>query len=123
MGTQMTNSTHEQIGKNLRALRLAKDITQCELAKAIGTSHQQVNKYERGTNAINPDRMIRIAKALNCTINDFYRGAFDDKATPFDWNSLLTKTDFNIVYLFDAIASPRQKRALLRLAKTMAEVE
>jgi transcriptional regulator with XRE-family HTH domain len=119
----MTNTIHEQIGKNLRALRLAKEMSQGELGEKIGVSFQQIGKYESGANAINPDRMIRIAKALDCTINDFYRGAFDDKATPFDWNSLLTKTDFNIVYLFDAIASPRQKRALLRLAKTMAEVE
>ena len=53
------------IGEKIRALRKAKRMTLEELAAAIGTSKQNVHRYERGMiSNIPSDKIVAIAKAL-----------------------------------------------------------
>ena len=53
------------IGQNIRANRLARGLSQAELADRIGVTFQQVQKYETGVNRVGGSRLIQIAKALN----------------------------------------------------------
>ena len=50
-----------QIGANLRAIRNSRRISQDDLAKALGLTFQQIQKYERGTNRISAGRLCEIA--------------------------------------------------------------
>lgn len=57
----------------LKQTREAAGITQTELAKASGISVRVLQNYEQGTRPLNGARAItvyRIAKALNCTVED-----------------------------------------------------
>ena len=56
-----------QLGASVRSRREALRITQAELAKAIGVTFQQVQKYEKGTNRISASRLVRIAALLETT--------------------------------------------------------
>ncbi|XVN43503.1 MAG: helix-turn-helix transcriptional regulator [Candidatus Rickettsia vulgarisii] len=62
------------IGGKIYSLRLAKGYSRQQLAEVIGVTHQQLQKYEKGTNRISTGRLILIAKALDKTIDYFYQG-------------------------------------------------
>ena len=63
------------VGLRVRSARLALGITQERLAKAIGLTFQQVQKYEKGTNRIGSSRMVQIAAALHKPVAWFFEGA------------------------------------------------
>jgi transcriptional regulator with XRE-family HTH domain len=59
------------IATKVTAGRKARGVSQVTLAKIIGVSFQQIQKYESGENRITASRLIRIARALECKITDF----------------------------------------------------
>lgn len=52
------------IGKRIREARKAAGKTQEELASALGTTFQQVQKYEAGRNRVAASRLVEIADFL-----------------------------------------------------------
>ena len=62
----------QQIGKNIRMLRQYQNMTQVDLAKEMGISHQQLNKYEHCKNRISASRLLTIAKVLGVDIALMY---------------------------------------------------
>lgn len=60
------------IGNKIYSLRLAKGLSRQQLAKVIEVTHQQLQKYEKGTNRISVGRLALIAKALSKNISYFY---------------------------------------------------
>jgi len=56
------------VGRNIRIHRMAKCLSQKELAERIGVTFQQVQKYEKGVNRIGSGRLIRIAGVLGVTV-------------------------------------------------------
>ena len=53
-----------RVGAALRRARLARGLSQTQLAEAHGVSYQQVQKYERGTNRVSVSTLFRLAAAL-----------------------------------------------------------
>lgn len=60
--------------KNLRlkAARAGKDMSQEDLAKAVGVSRQTVNAIEKGDYNPTINLCIAICKALDVTLNDLF---------------------------------------------------
>ena len=60
------------MNEELKQARLAKNLSQTELAKRIGVSRQTINMIENG--AYNPtiELCIRICKELDVTLNDLF---------------------------------------------------
>jgi len=50
-------------------------MTQTELAKRLGISFQQVQKYESGTNRVGAGRLFEIARAFGVPIQEFFPAA------------------------------------------------
>lgn len=71
----------EFIGEKIYSLRLAKGLSRQQLAEVIEVTHQQLQKYEKGTNRISVGRLVLIAKALGKSVNYFYEG-LDGEAEP-----------------------------------------
>ena len=83
------------IGARIRERRMMLGLTQQELAGVIGTTAQQVNKYENSINRIFAGRLHILAKALGVEVNYFYQGmtvagAFVER--PAEWHMLLELT-------------------------------
>ncbi|KJS38591.1 MAG: hypothetical protein VR74_05235 [Hyphomonas sp. BRH_c22] len=51
---------------------MAQDMTLAELAAALGLSHQQLQKYETGTNRVSAGMVLKIAEALNLTLDELF---------------------------------------------------
>ena len=67
------NNVDQIIGKKIYFLRLDNNISQAELAKKIGISAQQLQKYENAKNKISAARLALIAKVLDKDISYFYQ--------------------------------------------------
>ena len=55
-------------------MRLAQGLPRGQLSKVIGVTHQQLQKYENGTNRVAASRLALIAKALGREVSYFYEG-------------------------------------------------
>lgn len=66
------NKIDKIVGNKLYSLRLAKGLSRQELADEIGVTHQQLQKYEKGSNRISVGRLALISTALETTIDYFY---------------------------------------------------
>jgi transcriptional regulator with XRE-family HTH domain len=55
-------------GARIRIRRRMMNLSQSDLAEALGVSFQQVQKYERGTNRVSLSMAVRIAKKLKMTV-------------------------------------------------------
>ena len=56
---------HMNLGIFLRKVRLERKKTQTQVAKALGVTFQQVQKYEKGTNAISLYNLVKWWEYLN----------------------------------------------------------
>jgi transcriptional regulator with XRE-family HTH domain len=68
------NSTDTQIGESIRAHRLILGMSQSELARQLGVSFQQVQKYEKGANRIGAGRLPQIAEIFDIPISALFKG-------------------------------------------------
>ena len=66
------------VGRQLRARRVDRGMSQEQLADELGITFQQIQKYEGGKNRIAAGRLFEFAKALGCSILYFYHGAIDE---------------------------------------------
>lgn len=68
----MVDTTDSRIGNRIRDARIAKRMTQRELAAKLGLSLGPIQHYERGRNAITVDRLSQIAKVLERPVTWFF---------------------------------------------------
>ena len=66
-----------EVGANLREYRIRARLSQEALGAKIGVTFQQVQKYEKGTNAIATARLPAICRTLNISPNDLYGSLFE----------------------------------------------
>ena len=70
------------IGLQLRKIRLMRGKTQSRVSKAIGTTFQQVQKYERGQNGISLNMAKKLCEYLDVSV-DFFIKPLEDKQLTF----------------------------------------
>jgi len=59
------------VGARIREHRLANEMSQVALAKFLGVTFQQVQKYERGTNRVSLSQLIKIARKFKFDLGKF----------------------------------------------------
>ncbi len=64
----------EHVGRRIRLLRGLRKYSQEKLAKALGITFQQVQKYERGTNRVGASRLYDLAQILDVPVGFFFDG-------------------------------------------------
>ena len=70
------------IGLQLRKIRLMRGRTQSRVSKAVGVTFQQIQKYERGQNAISINIMMKLCEYLEVSV-DFFIKPLEDKQLTF----------------------------------------
>ena len=61
------------MGYRIRERRIAKHITQAQLAEKSGVSRSIINGLETGRSSITTtDTLVKISKALNCSVEDIF---------------------------------------------------
>lgn len=68
------DATDAVIGRNVAAARTTRGVRRAIVAKAIGVTLQQYQKYETGGSRISASRLVRIAEVLGVPISDLFAG-------------------------------------------------
>jgi transcriptional regulator with XRE-family HTH domain len=107
------------VGKNVRRYRIARGLSQTDLGKICGITFQQIQKYEKGTNAVPPGRLRLICESLQVSIEEIYKGApkINGKALPE-----MTHPDMRIMEALIRIPDGELKKRLGRLIFNLAGV-
>ena len=67
-----------QAGRNLRAWRKNRGMSQTALGERLGITFQQIQKYEKGTNRLSVSRLADAAEALNVPLSTLLAGTAPD---------------------------------------------
>jgi len=124
MSQRSPNSTDVHIGKRIRMLRLARNLSQTDLAKRLGITFQQIQKYERGANRVGAGRLQEMANLLGVTPAFFFEDGPRAKASKSDapetTELLANKDGLALARAFDKIRSRSVRRNLVELAERLA---
>ncbi len=71
-----------EVGLRIRSRRQAVGLSQQQMAELIGTTYQQVHKYEKGTNRVSAGQLFAIALVLGTDVAFFF-GLSRTFAAPF----------------------------------------
>ena len=123
MSQKSPDAIDRLVGHNIRIQRMAKGISQTDLAAQLGVSFQQVQKYERGANRIGAGRLVRIAGALDVSVLTLFDGIDGvhgpDGASP---QALLAHPQhLSLVQAFSRVEDRGVRHALVGLVKHMAQ--
>jgi len=77
MSRKGPSSIDLHVSAKLRRRREALQLTQTTVARAVGVSPAQIQKYERGKDRISAGRLYELAVILECGIGFFYDGLDD----------------------------------------------
>ena len=113
------------VGRNLRIQRLAKGLSQTELANQLGITFQQVQKYEKGVNRIGCGRVFQIATVLSVQITDFFEGSEKGKASSgrVVRDLISEPQSFHLVQAFAEISDRRLRSSVVDLVKKIARAQ
>ena len=113
------------VGRRVKEKRLDLGLTQTALAKAVGVSFQQVQKYEKGVNRVSASKLFEMADFMKVDIPFFFHGysspqvgAAEDAAPTFDHEHQPTKTSVEITRLAPRLA-PRKQKLILDMMRDM----
>lgn len=61
--------TGEVVRENIRSIRIAKEITQVQLANAAGIPSQAITEIENGARRVDVDDLVAVATALGVPVS------------------------------------------------------
>lgn len=70
--SELTRAIDKIVGERIHVLRISSGLSRQQLGDKIGVTHQQLQKYEKGTNRVSCGRMAVIANALKKPISYFF---------------------------------------------------
>jgi len=108
------------IGARVRARRRQLDLSQGDLAEALGVSFQQVQKYERGVNRVSGSTLVAAAAALSTTVGWLVGEEGDGAQSDDVFRALATPGALELLQAYARITAPRTRAALLALAEQLA---
>ena len=111
------------LGVRVRQRRKELGFSQSDLGQAVGITFQQMQKYEHGTTRISFQRLVGIARALNCSVADLI-GDLDKKkptgAFTRQMSQLAEPGASELLAAYSSMDSSKRRRAVLSLARQLA---
>jgi transcriptional regulator with XRE-family HTH domain len=110
------------VGGRLRLRRTLMGLSQTELAKSVGLTFQQVQKYESGANRVSASRLYYVAEALDVPVSFFFDdvpregGLAETPKAPFEPDRELLELTRN----YRSITDPEVRRGIYELVKRLA---
>jgi transcriptional regulator with XRE-family HTH domain len=121
-GTGVPDPVDVQVGARVRTRRLLIGMNQETLARALGLTFQQVQKYEGGANRVSASRLSQIAEILGVSISHFFSDLDPDGAEPSEEDRearerLQRPETIDLVRAYYAITDPRMRHQFLEMVK------
>jgi transcriptional regulator with XRE-family HTH domain len=120
------------VGQRIKELRKSKNLTQKDIAKALGVSFQQVQKYEKGIDRISFQRIYDLANYMQVNIHSFLTlfekthniGLSDNKQTQLkaDGHNFTQKEiDELLRNIYYSLDDPNLRKDLLKFIEYMVQ--
>jgi transcriptional regulator with XRE-family HTH domain len=118
------------VGARIRARRRMLGVTQEQLAEALGLTHQQIRKYERGLNRVSASKLYKTARILSVPMTYFFEGLDEeDGGSPVGKRDaalqtfLMSEEGAEFAADFALIESGSIRRQMLALVRSLARPE
>ena len=126
MSARSPNQTDVYIGKRMKMQRLARGLSQTDVAKRLGITFQQIQKYERGVNRVGAGRLQEMANLLGVTPAFFFEDGPRLKPGQSEEASettelLANKYNLALAQAYNRIRSRTVRRNVLELVEGLAE--
>lgn len=108
------------VGARVRIRRRWMGLSQSQLAKALGITFQQVQKYEKGTNRVSASMLVRTAEKLETSVAALVG---EDGSAPVEasiYSQLATPGATELLAAFAGVADGEARRAVITLAGLLA---
>jgi transcriptional regulator with XRE-family HTH domain len=119
------NSADIQIGESIRAHRLIVGMTQGDLARRLGVSFQQIQKYEKGANRVGAGRLPQIARIFDIPIGALFEANADTspgKSTGAAPTKLIPdRNTLKLLNAFKGIGNRKIRYSLVDLVNAIAK--
>ncbi len=120
------------VGKRLRLRRTILGMSQEAIARVIGITFQQIQKYERGVNRMSSSRLYDFAKAMNVPVSYFFDGLEQTGATPafsgmmeetaaFEHEDLTSRETMELMRAYTKVKEPALRKRIVDLIKAISE--
>jgi transcriptional regulator with XRE-family HTH domain len=119
--------TDKHVGSRLRMRRLMLNKSQGDIAKALGLTFQQIQKYENGSNRISASRLQHLCTILQVPVSFFFDGAPQEPKLPtlgsgehspsYVNDFLATSDGVALALAFGRIGDPKVRRAIVALVE------
>lgn len=110
------------IGARVRRLRNERGMSQSDIARVLGLTFQQVQKYENGTNRISGSRLVTVAKILKVPVSMIVgENETAEEAAAVTAGGAMGKIDYEIARLSSRLAehNPAGRRIIRDLMVAM----
>jgi transcriptional regulator with XRE-family HTH domain len=111
------------VGGRIRLRRTLVGMTQEDLARALGISYQQLQKYETAGNRVSAGRLYEIAEALGVEMSYFFEdigGEPSEVRTVPQAHGGTQRSTIDIVQNFSKIENPALRASISGLVKSVA---
>src|ERR1043166_898963 len=108
------------VGRNVRIWRMARGLSQAQLANRLGVTFQQVQKYEIGGNRISPGRLVKLAAILPLPISALFEGTTGADPSRSLLALVCDRRSFRLAHAFAAIKNETCRVSLVNLVEQIA---
>jgi transcriptional regulator with XRE-family HTH domain len=108
------------VGRNVRIWRMAKGLTQAQLADRVGVTFQQLQKYEIGGNRIPTGRLVRLAGILDVPISALFEGTNGAEPPQSSVALISDSRSFRLAHAFAVIENTAMRLSLVTLVEKIA---
>lgn len=126
--TEEPHPVDRHVGRRVQEKRLDLGLTQTALARAVGVSFQQVQKYEKGTNRVSASKLFEMAEFMKVDIPFFFQGFKDaqpglgeEEAPGFNHEHKPTRQSLEIARLASRLPLRNQKLILEMMREILGE--
>lgn len=105
-----------ELGRRLRLARVQKRLSQQQAAAHIGVTFQQLQKYEKGTNRLGAEYLVRLRELYKVPLGDLLPAADTGAGEPHG----MSKRALRLVSDFERIGSEQVRQHLATLVRSLA---
>ena len=131
------NTIDIHVGARVRLRRNLLGLTLQTLAKAVGVTYQQLQKYERGVNRIGASRLFNLSRVLDVPISFFFedlspaaagagrkkraKGFSEAPAAAIDFDVLSNRESIKLIRAYYRVTNPRVRKRVLDLLEAVGK--
>ncbi len=126
--------TDIHVGSRLKQRRVMMGLSQDKLAKEVGLTFQQIQKYEKGTNRIGASRLHDFGQVLSVPVSFFFDdmatdkpgavpGFAEGKSEPYEVDPMSRRETLELVRAFSHITNPQVRKRIFDMIKALAAAE